>query len=143
MSTLTIGWTKSDMANGYSSFDGYRHGARQHTETIEIETGDLNDRAVCEAVFAATNIPGIGDTVAQDIQRAIAATGYRGQGAHYSFSVGDTVTIDGRMYACEPVGFVLVQQPVEDEWPRAAADSIRSLIDPMSGRIDNTPDYLR
>lgn len=137
MTTLIIGWTKSDMANGYSSFDGYRHGAQQHTETIEIETGALDDFAVCEAVFEATNAPAPSGEIGTEIVRAIAATGYRGQGAHYSLSTGDTVTIDGRMYACESVGFVLVQPLVENDWARSAADSVRSLIDPMSGRIDN------
>ena len=120
MSTIeiTIGWTKSDMERGYSSFSGYQPGAAQHTETIEVETLPFEGEpqktveAIAEAAFVATNSPYEVTGLAAQIREAIAATGYRGQGAHYSLSVGDTVTVGEVMLACESFGWQRVQAQV-------------------------------
>lgn len=127
---ITIGWTRSEVVDGkliYSSFgDGYRPGASQHTETITIRrdgppaspTLELVEH-IAEAVFAATNDPGMRPdaygNLAQRIRHAIDATGYRGQGAHYSLSVGDTVTVNEVMLACEGSGW----RRVTDHTPNA------------------------
>ena len=110
---ITIGWTKSDRANGYSSFDGYRVGAEQHTETItlDIDTTQPIDRlaaVIVEAVFVATNSPFEVTGMTARIRDAIEATGYRGADAHYSISTGDTVTIGEVTWACESFGWKVV-----------------------------------
>lgn len=108
---VTIGWTISDRATGYSSFDGYRPGARQHTETLSIDLGETDqpvDRLVemiAEAAFEATNSPAPQMVVAQKIATALAATGYRGAEAHYSLSTGDTVTVGEVTLACARFGW--------------------------------------
>lgn len=115
--TITIGWTKSDMDKGYSSFMGYREGAEQHTETIVVDIPDDADESlIAEWVFQATNYPAPGTLTgaAHAIFVAIVATGYRGRGAHYSLSVGDTITTrraDGTgdtTLACENTGWRVV-----------------------------------
>lgn len=110
--TITIGWTKSDRATGYSSFDGYKPGAKQHTETFDLDfepDGNPWDDAVAiaEAAFHATNAPFVtAASLAGRMAEAISATGYHGEGAHYSLSVGDTVTINGEvMLACGRMGW--------------------------------------
>lgn len=109
MKTITIGWTKSDRASGYSSFDGYRPGAQQHTETIEVELPEGWDaERIAEAVYESMNAPS-SPTASDQIREAIAATGYRGEGAHYTLSVGDTVTVDGVSLACGRLGWQRVQ----------------------------------
>ena len=109
---VTIGWTMSDRANGYSSFDGYRPGARQHTETISIDWDlDLNiahaPEHIAEACFEVTNAPYVIETgIAGQITEALAATGYHGeQAGHYSLSVGDTVTVGEVTLACDRFGW--------------------------------------
>lgn len=128
---VTIGWTMSDRANGYSSFDGYRPGARQHTETINVEWTNAPEvadddmlaaigatradaealriqrvvEALAEACFEATNAP-FATGLAAQIAEKIAATGYRGeQAGHYSLSVGDTVTVNEVTLACARFGW--------------------------------------
>lgn len=107
---VTIGWTKSDLPE-YSSFaDGYKPGAQQHTETIEVEVESFADpqhtvEAVAEAAFVATNSPYEVSGLPAQIREAITATGYNGRGAHYSLSVGDTVTVGEVMMACESFGW--------------------------------------
>lgn len=109
---VTIGWTMSDRANGYSSFDGYQPGARQHTETITVDASSLdltNPEAVvhqiAEAAFVATNAP-FATGIAAQVAEAIAATGYHGREAgHYSLSVGDTVTVNEVTVACARFGW--------------------------------------
>lgn len=107
---VTIGWTKSAMPE-YSSFaDGYKPGAQQHVEVIEVEvpeTVPVSGMAefVAEAVFTATNSPYEVSGLPGQIRDAIAAKGYRGQGAHYSLSTGDTVTVGEVMLACESFGW--------------------------------------
>lgn len=118
--TMTIGWTKSEVVDGslvYSSFMGYEHGAKQHTETITVDVpehllhewhlrGYHRDEMLAEFVFAATNAPThVAGSLDERIHNAIAATGYRGHGAHWSFSTGDTVTIGNVMLECQAVGF--------------------------------------
>jgi hypothetical protein len=113
--SITIGWTKSDRASGYSSFDGYRPGAEQHTETIEVDvpaTGRWDAERLADHVYEAMNAPAspsVFGSVPEQIREAIAATGYRGEGAHYTFSVGDTVTVDGVTVACGRVGWQRVE----------------------------------
>lgn len=108
---ITIGWTKSSLPE-YSSFcDGYKPGAEQHTETIEVEWSpkhpepDWGALEVAEACFIATNSPYEVTGLAAEIRSAIAATGYDGRGAHYSLSVGDTVTVGEVMLACANFGW--------------------------------------
>lgn len=98
--TATIGWTKSALPE-YSSFDGYRVGAAQHVETVTFEVpDDHEDEDVCWVLLAATNSPFVTlGSAADNAQQAILATGYHGEQAHYSLSKGDTVTIDGILYA--------------------------------------------
>lgn len=109
--TITVGWTISDMDAGYSSFsDGYRHGAKQHVETVTVDIpDDWTTEQVAEAVFVATNSPRPDDT-AEQIRSAISATGYNGRGAHWSFSVGDTVTVGDQTVACANFGWDEVQR---------------------------------
>lgn len=101
--TATIGWTKSDMANGYSSFDGYRPGAQQHTETVTFKVPvDFGAERICWLLLEATNSPSVRFNDASPAGEALGAiqrTGYTGREAHWSLSTGDTVTVDGVMYA--------------------------------------------
>lgn len=109
--TIIIGWTRSDMANGYSSFDGYRVGASQHTEAITVDVPEnMGTLTIADAVFTATNVPDLimRDGLSYVIQQAIRATGYTGREAHYSLSVGDTVTVRGESLACESLGWKTV-----------------------------------
>jgi hypothetical protein len=108
--TLTIGWTMSDRATGYSSFsDGYRPGAQQHTETVTVEApADWSLAQLAEAVYVATNAPDASmmSGVALAINAAIDDNGYYGREAgHYSLSVGDTVTLDGDTVAVDRLGW--------------------------------------
>lgn len=110
--TVTVGWTKSKMPE-YSSFsDGYRPGAEQHTVTFDLVVSDSWDaERVCWAVVEATNSPMVSAQTPGEvgnIYRAIKATGYDGRGAHWSFSPGDTVTVDGAMYASNGYAFEAV-----------------------------------
>ena len=116
--TVTIGWTllnTEDPTREYVSFsDGYREGAPQHEVTFEIETYGVTGRHVAESAFIATNAPEVGpETLAGHILAKISESGYtgrvdrKGYAGHYSLSVGDTVTVDGAKYACEPFGWGL------------------------------------
>jgi hypothetical protein len=108
MTTVTVGWTKSDMPE-YSSFaDGYRQGAEQHVEELEADGLEgLTLETIAEYVFLATNSPHdySSDHPVTAIRAALEQTGYRGEGAHYSLSVGDTVTVDGRTLECGSWGW--------------------------------------
>lgn len=113
---VTIGWTQSDRENGYSSFDGYKPGAKQHTETVTVEIPetasaeevDWATLRLAEAAFEATNSPfplTPGSPAAQ-IQSALQARGFNGsQSGHYSLSVGDTVTFGEVTLACASFGW--------------------------------------
>lgn len=117
---VRIGWTKSDRANGYSSFcDGYRPGAEQHTLDLEVTFSNppmgpdgidyqRTAEAVADACFTATNspFPDMLQGISGQIYRLIRDSGYRGREAgHFSLSVGDTVTVGEVMLACEPLGW--------------------------------------
>lgn len=116
---VTVGWSKSrtekDPVTGreflaYSSFsDGYRPEEQQHTESMVLEVPEhWTAEQVAETVFMATNQPSWepeeGTPEAQ-VLAALKAAGYRGQGAHYSLSTGDTVTVDGVMVECGSFGW--------------------------------------
>jgi hypothetical protein len=106
---ITLGFTQSNRDAGYSSFsDGYRLGAQQMSVTVVVD-GDgllLTGEEWADEAFAATNQPGQAPAgPARAIQRALAdqvRTPLR------SLSVGDTVTVHGQMWACEPDGWRLV-----------------------------------
>lgn len=110
---VTIGWTKSDHSIGYSSFsDGYQPGAEQHTLTVHVEVPDDANitaavDAIAEAAFAATNHPNpeILTGFAKQIYDGVRASGYTGRQAHYSLSVGDTVTVGEVTLACANLGW--------------------------------------
>ncbi len=103
---ITLGFTESDRDRGYSSFtDGYRIGARQTSVTIALE-GDgtvMSGEQWAEAVFIASNQPAVaGDPVAAAIRHALAEQVHT---PLRSLSVGDTVTVHGHMWACDPTGW--------------------------------------
>jgi hypothetical protein len=125
--TITIGWTIHAPAPGsqghryadesYTPFrDAWTPGQPQHVETITLELPDVLDHPVAitatdlaEAVFEATNAPEVREgSLAGLVQAAIQATGYTGREAHWSLSVGDTVTVDGDIFACDMSGWRLV-----------------------------------
>lgn len=127
--TVTVGWTDDPSCCSY--FEGYRPGARQHVETLQVQwdnppkiaapddilalaggdaglatllRADAERRAglrtvetLAEAVYEATNDPFASNRhgLTGQVYRAVRATGYDGRGAHYSLSVGDTVTVTG------------------------------------------------
>jgi hypothetical protein len=109
MREVTVGWTKSDRDTGYSSFsDGYQRGREQHVEVLEVEGIEhLALDTIAEYVFVATNSPHAysDEHPITHIRAALERTGYRGRQAHYSLSVGDTVTVDGRTVACGSWGW--------------------------------------
>ena len=86
---ITIGFTESDPSTGYSSFDGYREGARQSLVILNLDvTVGADPRDIAESSFVATNDPGVVRGLARDIRTALqGATPFR------SLSVGDTVTV--------------------------------------------------
>ena len=110
---ITIGWTLNSRSNrDYSSFaDGYRTGAPQHTETVTVDLpGDTDPLTVAEHAFVATNAPYLAaGSPAWLIAEAITWNGWTDPEGdlvgHYSLSVGDTVTVNGRMFACENLGW--------------------------------------
>lgn len=110
---VAIGWTRSDMERGYSSFDGYRPGASQHTETILVDMTGTNipvekwPELIAEACWHATNAPRLvyPQGLVGQVCRLIDETGYHGEGAHYTLSVGDTVTLGEITLACAPLGW--------------------------------------
>lgn len=117
---VTIGWTQSDRESGYSSFDGYRPGAKQHTETVEVEIpetvsaqeADWATLHIAEAAFEATNSPFPKTGLAQQINEALENKSFYGQGGHYSLSVGDTVTVGEVTLACASFGWERVGSQV-------------------------------
>lgn len=109
--TIVIGWTKSDRDAGYvSMMDGYRPGADQHVLSITVDLPPrLEPHRVAELVFIATNAPELDPASPEGaILHAIQATGYRGREAHFSLSVGDTVTVAGTKLACQAAGWTPV-----------------------------------
>lgn len=122
---ITIGWTKSDMDNGYSSFGGYRPGAEQHTETISIQshgsTGIFAAAPTLEAVeqiadaaFEATNSPFPQSPLAVEINEELERRSFYGeQSGHYSLSTGDTVTVGEVTLECAPMGWKQISLGVQ------------------------------
>lgn len=110
---VVIGWTISDPETGYSSFmDGYRPGAKQQRVMVHVDKPQYGSLAeavetIAEAAFTATNHPDPEHLTgyARQIHDGIYASGYRGQGAHYSLSAGDTVTISEVTLACANTGW--------------------------------------
>lgn len=129
---VTIGWTMSDLENGYSSFDGYLPGAKQHREIIQIEWSNppvgaaaiqRTVESIAEAAFFATNAPRltIPDGILGQVCRAmdeIFRTKVDGDtpwpGTHWALSVGDTVTVNEATLACAKLGWerVYLHPPV-------------------------------
>jgi hypothetical protein len=115
LTEVTIGWTKhreGPLAElGYVPFsDQWRPGQPQHEITLWVDTYGIKPEQVAEVVFTATNHPDPGQLVgpALLVHHGIVATGYRGEEAHWSLSVGDTVTVDGTVWACAPFGWTEV-----------------------------------
>lgn len=104
---LTIGFTKSDRSIDYSSYDdGYRPGARQELVTLTVNARGLPEMTAAQwgdAVFEATNAPGVSDPAARRIAEAISVAQQAGQARRMrSLSVGDTVTVNGtERVSCE------------------------------------------
>lgn len=99
MATIRVGFTRSDRATGYSSFDGYREGAEQDLVDIVVKLCPVPVETIAEAVFEATNAPYPVPGLAGDIRAALYDLPVR------SLSVGDTVEVAGNRVAVEPVGF--------------------------------------
>ncbi len=109
---ITLGFTEPRNGGDYLSFsDGYRIGAPQLSVAIALEANGSSRTAEqwAEAVFAASNLPEPArDPAVAAIQRALADQ------VHIrlrSLSVGDTVTVHGQMWACDPAGWHQVDRP--------------------------------
>src|SRR5262245_42585818 len=112
---ITLGFTESDRARGYSSFsDGFRIGARRVCVTIALEGAGTARTAQqrAEAVFAASNDPSsIRDPSVTAIRIALT---HQAPGPLRSLSVGDTVTVHGQLLACEPAGWRRIDEQDPD-----------------------------
>ena len=109
--TVSIGWTTADRTRfpDYMPFwDTYRPGLPQHVETVTIEVPKGWDaRRIAEAAYTATNHPEpttLGGP-ARAIYERLRANGYHGRQAHWSLSVGDTVTVDDVRLGCARIGW--------------------------------------
>lgn len=89
MATIEITW---------SAFAEYGKEIASASFDFAIEADDL---AVCERVFHDTNT--YGGELWDALQPVIPA-----RRSHTALSVGDKVSIDGRTYRCEMMGFALV-----------------------------------
>lgn len=109
--TITIGWTihSDGIYRGYVPYwDGYKPGTPQHVETIEVSLpSPMATESIAALVFDALNNPEPRGA-SRLILDAVQATGYRGEGAHFSLSVGDTVTVNATMLSCERMGWTEV-----------------------------------
>jgi hypothetical protein len=68
------------------------------TKTIDYYTDGVPDEAVCEKVFRDTNL------YEGDLWDALQPLSDRR--THTAISVGDYITIDGRMYCCGKMGWI-------------------------------------
>lgn len=113
--TVTIGLTQSEVDEKteqviYSSFMGYRAGARQEEIVLTVPaTGDTVED-VAEAVFVASNAPYEVEGLAAEIRAAMRRYLLAGGEPTRSLSTGDTVTLtraDGSTsrVACENLGW--------------------------------------
>lgn len=106
---IIIGTTHSDRANNYSSYsDGYRPGAQQDIHLLSVPDGfNATGEEWAEAFYVAHNAPGESASdspyvkVARDALRAFPAR-------IRTLSKGDTVIVDGVMYACDSAGWTRV-----------------------------------
>lgn len=126
---VTIGWTKYPNEQGGAVtldgrvhipfWDGYVPGMPQHTETVTVEVDtEWRELAavvehIAEEAYKATNSPEpTRETgLAQQIYLGVLETGYRGEGAHYSLSIGDTVTVGEVTLGCTREGWQRVVMP--------------------------------
>lgn len=112
---IIVGFTHSDRANDYSSFmDGWRDGAKQTTHTLTVpDNPAVTGLEWAEAVFVATNIPG-GEEYpgVAEVRQAMQPWDHVPDGWR-SLSKGDTVTVDGQMYACASSGWEPVTPTVQ------------------------------
>lgn len=112
---ITLGFTESEPAHNYLSYtDGYLVGARQSSVTIVLEGHGRSLAAAkwAQAAFVASNHPGPAPAgPARAIQLALAA---QARWPLRSLSVGDTVTVHGQMWACDPQGWQQVGEPGND-----------------------------
>ena len=110
--TILIGFTESDLDNGYSSFDGFRPGASQRVTPVTVDgrlLAHLDAEAVAECIFVATNAPRevveaspLAKAVCEALVAYVEADTYRVR----SLSVGDTVTVHNTTVAVDRVGFI-------------------------------------
>lgn len=115
---IVVGLTKSDLP-AYSSYDGWKAGARQETVEVTVPlalTEVVGVKTVAESVFEATNMPVLANpqTLTGALQDALLGKRYR------SVSVGDTVTVfrdDGvESVSCERWGWEVID-PTEVALP--------------------------
>lgn len=107
---VILGFTRSDRAAGYSSFDdGYRPGAEQRAVALTVHDAPdgLTVEQWAEAAFVASNSP---DATSRDFSATIALRGALDGAASTgvrlrSLSVGDTVTVEGETVACAKAGW--------------------------------------
>lgn len=121
---ITIGFTESQRDIDYVSFsDGYKIGAKQESVTIALEgeTTGTPTIDVLDGVFAAVGNHPTPETLTGFAGAVhVALTEQVWRPIIRSLSVGDTVTVNGQMWACD-----------RDGWHRV--DDIRAHIDP--GRV--------
>lgn len=130
---LTIGFTQSDRASDYCSFDdGYRPGARQELVTLTVNAGGLPEMTAEEwgdAVFEATNAPiGGRPGATRRIVDAIAVAHQAGHARRMrSLSVGDTVAVGTERVSCEKRGWAPAPFAAEEPLPRIARGDLVTL----------------
>lgn len=111
---IILGITRSDRANGYSSFDdGYRPGAEQQAVTLTLPDGfdGLSIEQWAKAMFIASNAPGASpdeDGAVTALRDALERARRAGCQIR-SLSVGDTVTVNGDTVACAKTGWERVE----------------------------------
>lgn len=119
---LTVGFTQSDRAAGYLSFDGYCEGAAQDEYTLIVpdDLGDLDTiEAIAEELFIASNSPEVCTGLTRIFQLWIQGLPVR------SLSVGDTVTLEhegrpAQMVACESCGWKQIPES-RQPWRRCSS----------------------
>jgi hypothetical protein len=121
---ITVGFTCSDRAMGYSSFsDGYRLDAKQDVMEVTIPAGAPHLTGVewAEAVFVATNAPVVEAVSAYPgavlLWQVLAEARTRDVRLR-SLTVGDTVTVEGVRWARQPTGWELADEPDWDSQPQ-------------------------
>lgn len=106
MITVTLGFTASDRPNNYIPMcDGYREGAAQTTVTLELPALDASAEECAEAAFVATNAP-LEVIESDKLASVVFAALDESPVTVRALSVGDTVTVCGKRFACERVGWV-------------------------------------